>query len=140
MRVKDAKGRVNKINACQDLIKELFDPEDATNVKTTQFMPKIAKMTSKAFLKEMHDKKKTTYQHLSSQNGELSWANASQADKDNSMNVASTNDVCESTSGVLTDEIKTHDDAKLTHAGGIAACRKNGDFNSGFKKIGKDGV
>ena len=103
-------------------------------------MPEIAKRTSKAFLKEMHNKKKATYQHLSSQNGELSWANTSQADKDDSMNVASTNDACESTFGVLTDEIKTYDNIKLTHAGGMAMCRKNGDFNSGFKKIGKDGM
>ena len=116
----------------------MFNPEDPTNIKTTQFIPEMSKRMSKAFLKEMHDKKKTTYQHLSSQNGELSWANASQADKDNSMNVASTNDACESTFGILTDEIKTYDNIKLSHVEGMALCRKNGDFNSGFKKISRD--
>ena len=49
------------------------------------------------------------------------------------------NDPCESTFGIVTDEVKQYENIKLTHAGGMAMCRKNGDFASGCKKIGKDG-
>ena len=43
------------------------------------------------------------------------------------------NDLCESIFFVLTKEIKRHQNIGLTHAGGVAMSRKNGDFASGLK-------
>ena len=45
----------------------------------------------------------------------------------------------ESSFGVLTDELKSYENLGLTYAGGMALCKKNGDFASGFRKVGKDG-
>jgi len=102
-------------------------------------MSEIAKRISKVFLKEMHNKKKTTYQHLSSENGELSFKKATEVDKINTRNITSTNDAYESAFKVLTNKLKSYDNIKLTYVGGMAMYRMNGNFHSSFKKLEKDG-
>ena len=37
----------------------------------------------------------------------------------------------------MTDKVKHNKNIKLQHAGGIAMCRKNEDFASGYKKVSK---
>lgn len=137
--VKDNNGVVNKIRSYQVIIKELFEPEDETNIATAAFMNEISKRLLGAFLKELRDPKKSIYNNLSSMNGARSWAKASEADIENSKNIAAVNDACESTFGALTDEIKRHQNIGLTYAGGVAMSRKNGDFATGWKKLNKDG-
>ena len=53
------------------------------------------------------------------------------------MNTLVSNYSCESTFGVLTNELKTFDKIGLNNAGGIAMSRKNSDFTSGFRRLGK---
>ena len=92
-----------------------------------------------AFIKELHDPKKSASSHLSSQDGALSWINSTEEEIQNGIGVHVVNDPCESSFGVLTDELKTYENIGLTYAGGMALCKKNGDFASGFRKVGKDG-
>ena len=101
-------------------------------------MRDISQRLCGAFLKELRDPKKSVHKHLSSSGGENSWDKATKGDIENSKNIAVVNDPCESTFGVLIDEIKRHQNIGLTYAGGIAMSRKNGDFASGLKKLGKD--
>ena len=54
------------------------------------------------------------------------------------MNVSVVNDPCKSTFRVATEEINTHTNIGLIHASSIAIAKKNGDFNTGFKKVLKD--
>ena len=103
-------------------------------------MKEISTRFTRAFLKELRDKKKSTCNHLSSIGGELSWDNATEADIKNGLNVSVANDPCESTFGALTDEMKRHQNIGLTCAGGVAMSRKNGTFASRFKNIGKNGA
>ena len=102
-------------------------------------MPEVAKIFATEFLEECHDPKKTCHVHLSSQNGALSWLNSCEEENTNALVVHVVNDPCESTFGVLTDELKTHENVGLTHAGGMAMCRKNGDFATGHRKVNKNG-
>ena len=76
---------------------------------------------------------------MSSQNGKLCWNNTTEAQKKNTKYVSVVNDPCESTFGIVTNEVKQYENIKLTHAEGMAMCRKNRDFASGYKKIEKDG-
>jgi len=55
------------------------------------------------------------------------------------MNMSVINDPCKSTFGIMTEEINVYKNIGLTHAGGMAIAKNNGDFNTGFKKISKDG-
>ena len=48
------------------------------------------------------------------------------------------NNQCESSFSVLIDELKTYENLGLRYASGMALCKKNGDFASGFRKVGKD--
>lgn len=128
-----------KVIPYKSLIDEIFDPKDNSNIKANHHMSDIIPKVIIAFLKESHDPKKATSMHLSSQDGELSWINATEEDMQHGMGVHVVNDQCESSFGVLTDELKTYENLGLTHAGGMALCEKNGDFASGFRKIGKDG-
>ena len=54
------------------------------------------------------------------------------------MNASAVNDSCESTFGVATEEITTYENIGLTRASGIEIAKKNGYFNTGFKKMSKD--
>ena len=134
---KDSNGIVNKIKSHQVIIKELFSPEDEINISTTPFMREISQRLCGAFFKELREPKKSTCDHLSSIGGELSWDKATKVDIENSKKIAVANDRCESTFGVLTDEIKRHQNIGLTYARGVSMSRKNDDFASGLKKLGK---
>ena len=48
-------------------------------------------------------------------------------------------DPYESAFGVLSDQIITCNHIGLTHAENMVLCKKNGDFASGHKRIGKNG-
>ena len=92
----------------------------------------IANHVVEDFLKEMRDTKKIIHSHLSSMNGELSWEQAKDKEKHHSMHVLVVNNLCESSFGVPTKEINTHNNVGLTHAGDIAMAKKNGHFETVF--------
>ena len=120
------------------IIKEFFEPVEETNINTVRFMKEISTRLTGAFLKELRDTKKSTCKRLSSIGGELSWDNDTEADIKNGLDVSVANDPCESTFGVLTDDMKRHQKIGLTHVGGVAMSRKT--FASGLKKVGKNGA
>ena len=70
--VKEAERHINKIKCYSIIIKELFEPEIETNRNSTIFMQEASQKFIKAFLKELRDPKKTTYNHLSILHVELS--------------------------------------------------------------------
>ena len=55
------------------------------------------------------------------------------------MNALVANYLYESAFGVMTEEIYICKNIGLTHTSGITIAKKNRDFNTGFKKISKDG-
>ena len=87
-------------------------------------MPDISASTCRTFLKELRDPKKTIFTHLSSMNGDLCWDKATEESITHSMNMSVVNDACESTFGVMTEEINVYKNIGLTHAGGVAMAKK----------------
>ena len=103
-------------------------------------MLEITKIISKAFLKEINDKKKTTYMYLSSRDRKLSYDKTSEADKTNAKHIAAVNNTCKLLFCILTNEIKMYENIKLICTGReVAICKKNRNYNSSYKKIKKDG-
>ena len=121
------------------LIDKLFDLQDETNKQTNDYMSGIIPRMLNTFIKELHDPKKSTLSHLSSQDRALSWINSIEEEIQNGIGVHVANNPCKSSFGVLTDELKSYENLRLTYTGRIALCKKNGDFASGFRKVGKDG-
>ena len=109
---------------CERIINELFNPINDTNVDTSIYMPDISASICRTFLKELRDPKKTIFTHLSSMNGDLCWDKATEESITHSMNVSVVNDACESTFGVMTEEINVYKNIGLTHAGGVAMAKK----------------
>ena len=120
------------------VINELFNPTNETNVDISIYMTEISVKPCEAFLKHLRNLKGTTQEHLSSVNGNLSWKNSSEECTHHAMNASVVNDPCESIFGVATEDITTYKNIGLTHDGGIAMVKKNGGFNTGFKKTSKD--
>ena len=58
--------------------------------------------------------KKSIFNKLSSVSGKLSWKKAIEADTKNSLHISVVNDLCESTFGILKDEIKRCQNIYLT--------------------------
>lgn len=121
------------------LIDKLFNPADPANIQTADCMLDIILKIVKEFIKELHGPKQTVKAHLSSQNGELSWINSTKEERENGIGVHVVNDVFEPFFRVLTDELKSYENLGLTFAGGMVLCKKNGDFQTGLRKIGKYG-
>ena len=65
-------------------------------------MIEITKPFIAVHLKELMNPKKTTFMHLSSQEGELSWEHTTEEQKEKSFNVSAVNALCESSFGVVT--------------------------------------
>ena len=58
--------------------KEVFHPERAENISTTETVKKIAVEVALCLLAELRTKKKATHKMLSSEDGEWSWGNVSE--------------------------------------------------------------
>ena len=58
------------------LIDKLFNPQDEANKQTNDYISDIIPRILNAFIKELHDPKKSTSSHLSSQDGALSSINS----------------------------------------------------------------
>ena len=111
------------------LRKELFSPEREENVETSDFVKRLAPIAAEAVLKELHDPKKHTWEHLDSQNGPLSWKNATEAMKKASLGKEAVNDVSERPFGGMTHQLERFTTISGSNASAVAHARINGDFN-----------
>ena len=102
----------------QELRSKLFNPSDPSNIESDFHMEGSGKIVGDSLLAEMHVKRKATRNHLSSQNGKLSWGEATDLEKKSGLGLKSNNDVAESSFGSLSENIKNHSITLLTNAGG----------------------
>ena len=56
----------------------------------------------------------------------------------NGLNMRVVNDPCESNFGVFANQITTHSHVSLANSSGMVVIKKNGDFNTGCKKLGSN--
>ena len=113
---------------CHLLRKELFTPDDPSNVDTDYLMNEMGAIFSETILKELRNKNKATHDHLSSLDGMHSWKMATELEKKAGLGITATNNVAESSFGGLTQVLTNHSTVGLTSAGAIAMTRQNGDF------------
>ena len=113
-----------------ELKKEVFAPSDPSNLETDHLMNDLSKIVATSILEEIRHPNKATHNHLSSCNGIYSWANCTEEQKKAGLGIRATNDIAESSFGSLTEAISSNSTIGLTHAGGMAMARQNGDFNT----------
>ena len=113
---------------CNILRKELFDPEEPSNVETEYLMNDLGKIIAQTILKELRDPNKATHNHLSSAGGIYSWINCTELEKRAGVGVHATNNVAESSFGGLTEVLTNHSTVGFTSAGAMSMTRQNGDF------------
>ena len=101
-------------------------------------MRKIAQRLCSVFLKELRNLKKLIYNALSSMGGKLSNDKVTKGDIRNWKKIVVANDLYELTFGVLIDKIKKKQNIGWAYAEGVIMSRKNSDFASSLKKLGKE--
>jgi len=62
-----------KVLSGKRLREELFRPQREENIETSDLVVEMVVVAADCVLKEMHDRKKHTWEHLDSQDGSLSW-------------------------------------------------------------------
>ena len=100
---------VTKVAPNDLLIEELFKYAQEANIETNNHTSRVAKRIVDHFIKKLSDPKNQTFIYLSSTDGIECWDNATYDDKAQYLNASASNDACESTFGVLPNELKTFD-------------------------------
>ena len=112
------------------LRKELFDPDDPSNIDTSYLMNEMGIVFATKIIQELRDKRKATHNHLSSLDGTCSWNMCSDAQKRAGLVISATNNVAESSFGGLTEMLTSHSTIGLTAAGAMSMTRQNRDFTT----------
>ena len=102
----------------------LFDPDDATNQKTTVLTARFVEAIATGWLQKMHDPKGATAQYVG--DGARSTRNVEQQLIDDTVGVESTNDLlCESVFGIFTYVFNELPNVAVESVSGIAAAKRN---------------
>ena len=101
----------------QELRSELFNPFDPSNIESYFYMKGLGKIVGDSLLAEMHSKRKAARNHLSSQNGILSWGDTTDLEKKAGLVLKANDDVTYSSFGSLSEIIKNHSMTSLTNTG-----------------------
>ena len=117
-----------------ELRKELFDPENEDNKKTTEIIEQIAVVGVEAFIKELEDKKKATHNYLSCMDGKYSYNKCSSDEKKEMLGCMAVNDIAESQFGGVTYQLDQYGRIGLHGAAGINDCRRNKFFERPISK------
>ena len=112
------------------LRKEVFHPDEPSNIDTDYLMNELGLVFAEALLTELRDKRKATHNHLYSLDGMHSWNMTGALEKEAGLCISATNNVSESSFGGLTETLTNHTTIGLTNAGAIAMTRQNGDFST----------
>lgn len=107
---------------------ELFHPEREENKATDDLVKKMAIAVAEVVLKEMHDKKKHTWEHLDSQDGPLSMKKITKAVHEAGLGKHAVNDVAERPFGALTHQMQAFTTLLGMNAAAVGQARINGDF------------
>ena len=130
---KKAQHKVRRDSAslvpCTLLRKEVYDPQDASNIETDFMMKELGEIISNTMLGELRDKKKAKSNHLSSTGGLFSWNLCADVEKEMGKGIRANNNVSESSFGGLTEALTKNSMIGLTNAGAMSMVRQNGDFN-----------
>ena len=129
--------RQTKVMSGDQLRSELFRPEREENKATDDLINKMAKAVAECVLKEMHDQKKHTWEHLDSQNGPLSMKNITDAVHKAGLGKHAVNDVAERPFGALTQQMQAFTTLMGMNAAAVGQARINGDFIRVETQLGK---
>lgn len=117
----------SKLQPYHLLKKELFTPDDSSNIETDHLIEELGAILATSLLREFTDAQKATHHHLSAAKGRLSWAESSKEDKLVGLRMHANNNVSKSVFGGLTENITKYAMINLTHAGAMLQSRRNGD-------------
>ena len=110
------------------IYQELFKPTREENIATTEYIKSIGADVASCLLVEMRHPSKLTSEHLSSEDGRLSWLNTTTAEHEASKGKEATNDNSESPFGRLTAQLEIFSTIGINHASALALARYNKDF------------
>ena len=107
---------------------ELFKPTREENQATNKLLLEWGSSVATSLLEEIRDPTKLTSDHLSSEDGRLSWLNTTTAEHEASKGKDATNDNSESPFGSLTAQLQSFTTVGINHASAMALARFNCDF------------
>ena len=107
---------------------ELFAPTREENQVTTDMLKDWGSGIASCLLGEMRDPTKLTSLLLSSEEGRLSWLNATTAEHEATKGRDATNDYAESPFGILTAQLEQFGCIGVNHAAGMALAKFNKDL------------
>jgi len=119
-----------KVLSGKRLREELFRPQREENIETSDLVVEMVVVAADCVLKEMHDRKKHTWEHLDSQNGPLSWMKVQDTPgmHDAGKGKLGANDVSERPFGAMTQQMESFTTLSGMNATAVAQARINGDF------------
>ena len=124
-----------KVLGAKKIRDELFNPKRQENIDTKDLVEKMAVVASECVLKELHDKKKQTHEHLDSMDGRLSMKNVTDEMHKATLHKMATNDVAEGPFAGTSQQLQTFTTLSGTNASAVAQARFNGDFNRPEKEL-----
>ena len=111
------------------LRKEVYDPQDASNIETDFMMKELGEIIANTMLEELRDKNKATSNHLSSAGGLFSWNSCADVEKEMGKCIRANNNVSESSFRGVAHNANMFQMIRLHHAGGMSLSRQNGTFD-----------
>ena len=105
---------------------ELFNPVDEDNKASTAFVEEIVVCAAEAWIFELLDRTKGTYQFMSDSNSSFCWKNVTDDMKQQLMGKLAVNDLAESAFAGLTSQLKSFGRANLDSLAGVSDMMFNG--------------
>ena len=109
----------------QDLRHELFNPVDEDNKNCTQMLENIAKIAAQAWIDELMDPKKGTYQYMSESESPYCWSQCTDELKLALRGQMAVNDQAESSFAGVTAQISSYGRIDLSSAAAVSDVNRN---------------
>ena len=111
-----------------ELRKELFDPQNEDNKRTTEIIEQIAVIGAETFINKLENSSKTTHHYPSFVDGQHSYKICSIKEKTKMLGCMAVNDIAESQFGGVTHQLDQYGQIGLHGAAGISDCKRNKFF------------
>ena len=115
-----------KVRKLKELCRELFHPSDQDNKESTALLEDLAVVAAEAWIGELVDPTKGTWQFMSDSEGEYSYEHSSDTLKEAMLGVVAVNDLAESSFAGVTAQVEVYGRIGMANAAAISDMARNG--------------
>ena len=115
-----------KVQKLKELCRELFRPSDQDNKESTALLEDLAVVAAEAWIGELMDPTKGTWQFMSNSEGQYSYEHSSDASKEAMLGVVAVNDLAESSFAGVTAQVEVYGRIGMANAAAISDMARNG--------------